>query len=266
MPLKRGLSPIFYGTEGVGKTTLALEFPKPLLFLSVKENGFENLDLVGDIPEGCDNEEIETFPHLIQKLKKDAREYQTIVIDSISGVQQLVGADIIKTVYASKDNPEASFASFSEGFRVHGPMWVEKLTNELTLLNSRGITTVLIGHVKQETIKNPHGNDYNASVIDMESWPRAVLKKWASMIGFMTIEADIMVTKRWKQAVTESKVSGDPDDEAGRIMYTVKNLSHESKNMYHLPPVIQLGNSPKEAYKNLTDCFPAHIKEALQSK
>jgi hypothetical protein len=259
--MSRGLSIIFYGTEGVGKTSLALQFKKEISVLSVNENGYANLEMVGDIPDGCDNTDIESWPELI-KYVKAAKDYSTLVIDSMSGLQQLMADYILKQHYHDKDDPQKAFASFSEGYRCHAPFYAEQLCNELTYLNTRGVNTILIGHSKMEVVKNPTGNDYNATVIDMESWPRAVFKKWASAIIYMTLDLEVAVTKTWKGKPTEGKAKADLESESERIMYTTKHPSHEAKNLLKLPPYIYMGESPEEAYKAFINKLPPVLQEA----
>jgi len=260
----RGLSIIAYGTEGVGKTSFALQFKKELLCLSINENGFDNLDLVGDVPPNCDNENIDTFPQLINAIRK-AKDYSTLVIDSVSGIQQIAQGHVIQQHYSDKNDPQQSFASFSEGDRKHVPLYMEQLCNELTLLNTRGVNTVLIGHVKNETVKNPSGTDYNAAVLDMEQWGRGVLTKWAGAVLYMTLDMEVMVTKTWKGKPTEAKAQNDLLEASDRIMYTTRHPSHSAKNLYKLPPYISLGDSADEAYGRFLKALPQKIQEAQQA-
>jgi hypothetical protein len=258
----RGISILAYGTEGVGKTSFALEFPKPLRVISLNENGFSNLQMVGDVPPECENEEPDSFPEFLNLLK-NSKDYRTVVIDSLSGLQQLMGNHILRQHYSEVSDPQKAFASFSEGYRCHAPFYAEKVCNELTLLNSKGINTLLIGHSKIEKVKNPSGNDYDATVIDMESWPRAVFKKWASAILYMTLDLEVMVTKTWKGKPTEGKAKADLESESDRIMYTTKNPSHEAKNLLKLPPYVSLGESAEQAYNNFVSKLPPLLQEVL---
>ncbi len=259
--MTRGLSIIFYGTEGVGKTSFALQFKKEISFLSVKENGFANLDMVGDIPPNCDNTDIDSFQELIRYIRA-AKDYSTLVIDSLSGVQQILADHIIKVHYSDKDDPQKHFGQFSEGYRIHAPRYVEQICNELTLLNNKGINTLLLGHAKQELIKVPTGTDYNATVIDMESWPRAIIKKWAAAVIYMTLDLEVVVTKTWKGKPTEAKAKNELESDSDRIMYTTKHPSHEAKNLLKLPTYISMGNSPQEAYQNFFSKLPPTLQEA----
>ena len=259
--MTRGLSIIFYGPEGMGKTSLALQFKKELLFISVNENGYENLDMVGDVPANCEHIRATTFPQLKSAIK-EAKHYSTVVIDSLSGVQQILADYILKEHYSDKNDPQQAFASFSEGHRCHAPFYSEQICNELSALNSQGVNTILLGHTKSEIIKNPGGLDYNATVIDLEQWSRGVYKKWAMAIIYMTLNLDLIVTKKWKGTPQESKAVTDLESDSDRIMYTTKNPTHEAKNLLKLPPYILMGDSPQEAYENLFKHMPPKIQEA----
>src|SRR5690606_36034952 len=108
--MPRGLGLIIYGTEGVGKTSLALQFPKPLKCLSVYEAGYVDLEDVGEVPNGCSNIEIESYPQLKGQLKPDCPE-KTIVIDSGSGLQQLIFEHSIEVDYKGDINNFFAYAS-----------------------------------------------------------------------------------------------------------------------------------------------------------
>ena len=259
--MTRGLSIIIYGTEGVGKTTFALQFKKELKCISLMENGFENLEMVGDVPENCDNFDVDSYPELLKEIRS-AKDYSTLIIDSMSGMQQVMTNHLLETTFKQYDNPELAFSSFSTGYKQHMPLLAEQVANELTLLNKKGINTIIIGHVRNETVKNPTGQDYNAAVIDMESWPRAIFTKWASAVLYMTLDLEVMVTKTWKGKATEAKARQELEEDSDRIMYTTKNPSHSAKNLLHLPPYISLGDSPQEAYSRFISKLPPQLQEA----
>jgi len=261
--MTRGLSLLPYGDEGVGKTSFCLQFPKPLYCFSIgNEHGYENLEMVSDIPDGCTNINITSYNQLLKNLV-DLPKCSTIVIDSVSGLSDIFKQDILRTRYKEYNNPEQAYASFSEGDRQHMPDYCNELCNRLTLLNNRGIHTLLIGHARIEDAKNVNGHDYKTKVLDMEKWSRAVLVKWAAAVLFMTLDAEVVATKEWKKKVTEAKVQADVLEDSDRIMYTCKHLSHSAKNLLKLPPYISLGESAEEAYNRFVSKLPSVVQENL---
>lgn len=90
-------SSVIYGRSGTGKTTLAATWPKPILFLDINDQG---TDSISDIKK-CDVLEIETwedFEEIYWWLSKNPEEYKTVVIDTVTGLQDLA----IKRVLSKK--------------------------------------------------------------------------------------------------------------------------------------------------------------------
>jgi hypothetical protein len=260
----RGLGLIIYGVEGIGKSEFSLQFPKPLRCISVNETGFEDLVDIGAVPEQCENVNAQSWADLMTEFRQST-DVRTIIIDSLSGVSQMMKDDIIKTVYSRAENPLQAFGSFSEGWRIHAPIWAEKIEVAANLLRHKGINVILIGHTKIEKSKNIVSTDYQSASLNMESWPRDVLTKWAQAVLFMTMDFQIRVTKSWKGAATEAKVVGDLEDEVDRIIYTTKHPSHSAKNRLNLPPFIPMGESASEAYSNFVSKLPDNFQQALKN-
>jgi hypothetical protein len=87
--IQRFPSFVLYGRSGTGKTTLAATFPKPILYLDVKDEG---TDSIADV-EGIMVKDIRTFEDfelVYWSLQKDASRFKTIVIDTVSQLQQIV--------------------------------------------------------------------------------------------------------------------------------------------------------------------------------
>ena len=87
LPFK--VSACVYGRSGTGKTTFACTFPKPLLIIDIKEEG---TDSVVDV-EGVEVVSVDLwqeFEQLYWFLKsKSGRKYKTVVIDTVSQLQEL---------------------------------------------------------------------------------------------------------------------------------------------------------------------------------
>lgn len=87
--LRKSRAYAFYGRSGTGKTTLAASFPKPAILLDVRDEGE---DSVADV-KGLDIKRIHDFEEFEEAywwLKKHPKAYKTIIIDTVSQLQQLV--------------------------------------------------------------------------------------------------------------------------------------------------------------------------------
>lgn len=262
-PTKRGIGGILYGDIGVGKTSFALQFRRPLKCISVRESGFADLLELDPNLEGISAVSADNFSDLLAELE-DADDQATVVVDSLSGISQFMRTDILKHCYSgTTDNRIKGFASFSEGWRIHGPIWMERLEERCEYLRSKGVNVILIGHVKIEKNKNIISNDYQAAMLDMESWPRAVITKWAQAVLFMTIDFSVKSTKKWKGKTTESKVEEELDESVARVMYTTKHPSHSAKNRLNLPLSIDMGESAEEAFTNFKEALPPIMRDRI---
>lgn len=86
---------LIYGKAGTGKTTLASTFPKPALLIDVKENGYISVKKV----KGLKVTKVETFADLEDiywYLSDNPGEYKTVILDGLSGIQDVAIMDLIE--------------------------------------------------------------------------------------------------------------------------------------------------------------------------
>jgi hypothetical protein len=107
--VKRNSSSALYGRSGTGKTTLAASWPKPILYLNIRDNGEESISDV----EGIDVVDIESSEDLLEqilwlhkKASKDKLVYKTIVLDTMSQLQTL----LVEETGATKKIPKGKRA------------------------------------------------------------------------------------------------------------------------------------------------------------
>lgn len=79
---------MFYGRSGSGKTTLAGSFPGKKLLLDIKDVGDDSLEGTPDL-EVLDVTTWDEFEVAFWYLKKHPREYDVLIIDTMSQLQQL---------------------------------------------------------------------------------------------------------------------------------------------------------------------------------
>lgn len=81
---------VFYGRSSSGKTTLAMSFPRKILLLDVRDRGTDSVsDITPKQGVGMKIEEWDDFEMVYYYLKKNPEEYGTVVIDTMSQLQQL---------------------------------------------------------------------------------------------------------------------------------------------------------------------------------
>lgn len=96
---------VFYGRSGTGKTTLAGSFPSPILLLDMDDKGTDSIHDLGDDVQVYDIKEWEDLEITYWWLKKNPGRYKTIVIDTMTGAQDMALKKILEGT--SKDADKA---------------------------------------------------------------------------------------------------------------------------------------------------------------
>jgi hypothetical protein len=248
----RGLGFLVYGSEGIGKTSFAAQFPKPMLMLGIKESGYQDLEEAGEVPSGIEFIYVTEWEQFI-KILKEADEYKTVVIDGISGLQQILFDFVRKTMYG---NDTAKFTAYYSGPRQSSPLVFMEIETTLEYLRQKGTNVILLGHMKTETVPNALGQAYSTHAPDMDEAIRGIITKWAQAILFMNLDVSF-------EGNNSNKKGSVADDKSHRLMYTTKAPGHWAKNRIGLPEYIGLGSSPSEAYANFVRSLKPQYKEHL---
>lgn len=93
IPKTSARSYCIYGRSGTGKTTLAGSFPTPILYLDIRDRG---TDSIIDV-KGVEIRQLDTFADFEDMywwLKKNPDEYETVVVDTVTQLQQMLLRDI----------------------------------------------------------------------------------------------------------------------------------------------------------------------------
>lgn len=88
--LQPKLKVLIYGQAGMGKSTLALSMPKPLLIDC--DGGAHRINVMHRVP----TLQVDSYDQILEVLKEDLREYETIVIDTGGKMLDFIATYLIK--------------------------------------------------------------------------------------------------------------------------------------------------------------------------
>lgn len=207
---------VVYGPEGIGKTTFAAEFPKPL-FIDT-EGSTKHIDVARlDAPT--------SWAMLIQQVKwfiANRGEFETLVIDTADWAEALAIDFVVSR--ASKKSIEDF--GYGKGFTFVYEEFGE-LLNLLTEVIGAGANVVLTAHSQIKKFEQPDTMDaYDRFELKLSKKTAAMVKEWADVVLFANYEI-IVVAPAGGQG--KSKAQGGK-----RVMYTSHTPAWDAKNRHGL--------------------------------
>ncbi len=190
--VRRGKQPprprrvLCYGVHGIGKTTWAAQWPKPIFVPT--EDGVSDVD--------CDSvpvcKSVTDAWLAIQELAGIAEhEYQTIVIDSADWLERLIWRDL-----CAKANKE-SIADFGYGKGyVDAARQFERILcklDEARNSESRPCHIVLLAHAHIVKYESPDGASYDRFAPKLHRETSGLLQEWCDEVLFA--QYDVVTTK-----------------------------------------------------------------------
>lgn len=184
---------LFYGPEGVGKSSLAADTDAPLFFDI--EGGADNLDVArytfrdgerGHVPLDL----TEVLAGLDDVASAD-HGYKTLVVDSLDVLESLLQKEVCRrrTAESTKGEKFESVEDFGYGRGYQLVVDEFRLVlRKLDRIRARGLSVVLIGHSMVKTFKNPEGPDYDRYFLRMHDKVAGAAKEWCDVVGFLRFE------------------------------------------------------------------------------
>lgn len=210
---------VIYGTEGIGKSTLASQFPKPL-FIDT-EGSTSNMDVKRlDKPTSWT-----MLMNQIAFVKANPDKFQTLVIDTIDWAETLA----IESVCAQHGKRGIEDFGYGNGYTYVREEF-GRLLNKLQELVDIGINVVLTAHSQLRKFEQPDEEGaYDRYELKLgkktSSQTAPVVKEWCDLLLFCNYKTMVMTSETKKKKATGGK----------RVMYTTHHPAWDAKNRHGLP-------------------------------
>lgn len=189
---------LFYGAEGIGKSTLAANAPAPIFF--DLEDGTAEMDVARytfrDDARGHIPQTYEEILAGIHDLLHAPHDFKTLVIDTIDRLEGLIWNWMIQRDSGKKSGFNKGGTKligmadypFNSGYTLAIDEW-RRLSELLDLLRlERNIHILILGHASVTLYKNPEGEDYDRYNLALHKLAAGFWKGWPDVLGYCCFE------------------------------------------------------------------------------
>lgn len=238
---------LIYGPYGIGKTSLAAEFPSPV-FLQL-EDGTPN----GIRPKGWGRADLPDFESVMAALAilyNEDHDFRTLVVDSATEMQKLVFAETCRRG-DEKGTPKGNIEDFGygKGYVYAGRVWQDFVDGINALRRDRGMTIVLIAHARIERFDDPETVSYDRYEIDLHAKTGGLIGR--EMDAILLVKQDVVV-KTEDQGFNAKRAIGGGGN---RWIHATGKPAFVAKNRYGMPD--KMLYQPGAGYAEIAKYLPA---------
>lgn len=228
-PRLRALGVVLYGPEGIGKSTLASQFPSPI-FIDL-EHGTDTMDIARtDTPKTFND--VLTLMTMI--LEED--EFKTVVIDTADKLEQLITAHVLEAHHLSSIED----AGYGKGYTYIAEEFVRFLRKCGELIDA-GKNVVIVAHAMMRKFEQPDEmGAYDRWELKLSKKAAPLVKEWADMVLFLNYKTTV---------VTDEKTKSKKARGGKRVMYATHHPAWDAKNRFGLDDELDMD------FDSIRQCF-----------
>lgn len=222
---------MIYGTEGIGKSTVASQAPNPIFVQT--ENGLGRID--------CKKFPVsETFESVcanIERLLIHDHPYQTLVIDTLDWLERLIWARTCRDWNVK--SIELAAGGYGKGYGAAMEHW-QYLLSMLDAASDKGMIVILLAHAQVERHEDPESpayDRYSPKLHKKSSGP--LVSEWSEAVLFATRKIRVEKEESNFKKV-RTRATGIGADGGDRILKCIGSPSAVAKNRFGLPYEIPL--------------------------
>lgn len=226
------------GDSGLGKTSLAAAFPKPIFIRA--EDGLQAIPA---------DSRPDAFPVIhkaddlwdqIMALLQEQHDYRTVVVDSVTALERLFIQHVIESDPKAPRSINQALGGYGAGLAAVATMH-QRVRKACGLLNERkGMHVVFVAHADTETIELPDSDPYTRYSLRLGKKSVAPYVDDSDVVGFIKLETFTTGDGERKKAISDGS----------RLLVTYATASNVSKNRFGITEDIRVeqGKNPLAAF------------------
>ena len=228
-PRLRALGIVLYGPEGIGKSTLASQFPAPV-FIDL-EHGTDTMDVARtDTPKSF-NDVLN-----LMMLIADEEDFKTVVIDTADKLEQLITTHVLEVHHLNSIED----AGYGKGYTYVAEEF-SKFLRVCGQLIEAGKNVVIVAHAMMRKFEQPDEmGAYDRWELKLSKKAVPLVKEWADMVLFLNYKTTV---------ITDDKTKSKKARGGKRVMYTTHHPAWDAKNRFGLDDEL-----PME-FESIQQCF-----------
>lgn len=184
---------LLYGVDGIGKTSLAAEFPNPLYLFTEGEKPPSDIEIATPRDDKGKPRAIQSFDELMDyetgafaQLLAGGHDFKTVIVDSLDGFAPLSDAVTAARIGAASvtDNSKGSPAAYGNGITETAVEW-GRFMKACSALSHAGMYVVLLAHPEIKRFDSPVTDPYDRYVVKLNKHASAVVRERCDVVGFM---------------------------------------------------------------------------------
>jgi hypothetical protein len=231
---------LIYGVAGIGKTSLAAEFPNAV-FLQTEEGtpGGTEIDTFGVLSS------YGSVVEALGSLYSEDHDFQTVVLDSLDALEPMVWAETCsRNNWRTIEDP-----GYGKGYLAADGTWREFIDGCNALRRDRGMTVIWLAHSAVDRFEQPGSAPYNRYDLRLQKRGAAILTDEADAILFMNTKVSVKETDAgFNKKALHAEGGGT------RWLFTDGRPAFIAKNRYGLPDSVMI--PPGKGYAALAPHLP----------
>jgi hypothetical protein len=204
---------VIYGPEGIGKSTLAAQFPSPV-FLDT-EGGSHHLD-IARLPAPKSWEDV---TGAITALGSEAHDFRTVVIDTADWLEKL----LIEHICQRANKTSIEDFGYGKGYIILAEEFTKFLAS-LDPLLSRGMHVLLLAHCRIVKFEQPEAaGAYDRYELKLTKQVAPLVKEWCDMQLFANYFTRVAENESGKKRGVGGRE---------RVLYTNHTAAWDAKNRH----------------------------------